>query len=305
MWWSMRRPEWIHGHDRRRLPRSCGSLALGIAALVASGCGARRVPPDVGLVWGATVQDIVSDPTAAEGRIVTVSGEVNRVYGPRWFSIGGEGYGGGEELLVVGPTRLPGILDSLADSGKVANDLVQVTGRVRVFEEDAIEREIGADLDGDFFDAYDGKPVIVMHDLDITPRADVVPAVVVPVPVPVGPITDALVIVEAPDRPALVGRPVALLNVNVLGVAGPNAFWVGPDSTRRLLVVRDSTQQSAADQPIIRAGQTITVTGVVRALPTSIEDVRRAWGLSGDDAAKLSRERIFLSANHVAIAGSA
>ena len=190
-------------------------------------------------------------------------------------------------------------------SSLIANDIVQVTGRVRVFEEDAIEREIGADLDGDLLDIYDGKPVIVMHDLDITPRVDVVPAVAVPVPVPVGPITDALVIVDAPDRPSLVGRPVALLGVKVLSVAGPNAFWVGPKADKRLLVVMDSTQTRAghAGHPIIRAGQTLSVAGVIRTLPSNVEEVRAKWGLTSEHAAALSHERIYLSASEFAVSG--
>ena len=290
--------------DGVRPREACGTLALGVLLVTSAACGARQVPSDLGLPWGATVKDITSNPSAVEGRIVTVSGEVNRVFGPRWFSIGGEGYGGGEELLVVGASAVPALLNNLADSGKVANDIVQVTGRVRVFEEDAIEREINADLDGDLFDVYDGKPVVVMHDLDITPRVDVVPAVAVPVPVPVGPITDVLVLVDTPDRASLVGRPVALFGAKVVDVVSPRAFWVGPNNEKQLLVVLDSTAaRTDAGHTAMRAGQTVSVAGVVKAIPTNLDDVRGAWGLSGD-ATMLSRERIYLSASDLALTGS-
>ena len=291
--------------DRRKPKRAFRRLALGVLVLSgAAACGgARQVPPDLGLTWGATVKDITSNPRAAEGRIVTVSGEVNRVFGPRWFSIGGEGYGGGEELLVVGASAVPSILNNLADSGKVSNDLVQVTGRVRVFEEDAIEREINADLDGDLFDIYDGKPVIVMHDLDITPRVDVVPVVAVPVAVPVGPITNTLVIVDSSDRPSLVGRSVALLNVKVAEVVSSRAFWVGASNEKRLLVVLDSTAVGTpAGRAVTHAGQTVSVAGVVKAMPMNFDAVRTAWALTGDTTI-ISREQVYLSASNVVVSG--
>ena len=290
--------------ERRGPRRAIGGVALGVLFMTSAACGARQVPSDLGAPWGATVQDITSNPSAVEGRIVTVSGEVNRVFGPRWFSIGGEGYGGGEELLVVGPSAVPSILNNLADSGKVSNDLVQVTGRVRVFEEDAIEREINADLDGDLFDIYDGKAVVVMHDLDITPRVDVVPAVAVPVPVPVGPITDVLVIVDAPERSSLVGRSVALFDVKVVDVVSPRAFWVGPGNEKRLLVVLDSTAaRTHAGHTAMRAGQTVSIAGVIKAMPTNLDEVRAPWGLTGDTT-MVSRERTYLSVNDLVVTDS-
>ena len=194
-------------------------------------------------VMTTTVSDIVNAPARYAGKVVTVSGEVSRVFGPRWFAIGGQEFGG-HELLVLGSSTMPGLLSDLADSGKVMNDIVMVTGVVRAFEEDALEREVGGglDLDGDVFDPYDANPVIVMTDLDLTPRVDVLP--VVPVPVPVAPIVDELVIIDAPNRMPLVGRSVALFNVKVQRRIGDRAFWAGSTWDRRLLVVIDSATAS-------------------------------------------------------------
>ena len=254
----------------RRGPRhEIGGVALGTLLMTSAACGARQIPPDLGMPWGATVKDLTSNPSVAEGRIVTVSGEVNRVFGPRWFSIGGEGYGGGEELLIVGPSNVPSILK-----------------------------------DGDLFDIYDGKSVVVMHDLDITPRVDVVPAVAVPVPVPVVPITDALVIVDAPDRSSLVGRPVAFFGAKVVAVVSSHAFWIGRSNEKRLLVVLDSTAaRTRSGHTAMHAGQTVSIAGVIKAMPANLAEVRAAWGLTGDTT-MVSRERVYLSANDLAVTGS-
>jgi hypothetical protein len=272
------------------------ALVCGGTLVVSAACASSpAIPRDLGMPWGATVKDIVSNPQQSAGKTVVVSGEVNRVFGPRWFSIGGEGFGGGEELLVVGPTRIPKLLDNLADSGKVANDLVQVTGRVRLFDVDAIEDEIGEDLPGgDWWRPYDRKPVVVMTDLDITPRVDVVPVVAVPVPVPVAPITDELLIISTPERRSLVGRTVALFGVKVQTVVGRNAFWVGPTPDRQLFVALDPTTTGDRE---VRAGQTIAVAGVLRAMPTDLAGVRGSWSLTAANEATLAREPLYLAAS--------
>lgn len=281
--------------------RLATAAACALAAVAAACASSQPIPPSLGMPWGATVKDIVSNPQQAAGKTVVVSGEVNRVFGPRWFSIGGEDFGG-DELLVVGPTRIPKLLDNLADSGKVANDLVQVTGRVRLFDVDAIEDEIGEDLPGgDWWRPYDKKPVVVMTDLDITPRVDVVPVVAVPVPVPVAPITDELLIITSPDRRPLVGRTVALFGVKVQTVTGPNSFWVGPSPDRQLFVALDSTATGDRD---IRPGQTIAIAGVLRAMPSDLASVRARWSLSAANEATLAREQLYLAASRVEVMSS-
>jgi hypothetical protein len=250
-------------------------------------------------VMTTTVADIANAPQRYVGKVVTVSGEVNRVFGPRWFSIGGEEFGG-REILVLGRSATPGLLNTLADSGKVLNDIVLVTGVVRAFEEDALEREVGGglDLDGDVFDPYDANPVIVMTDLDITPRVDVIPAL--PVPVPVPPIVDELVIIDAPDRMPLVGRSVALFNAKVLGKVSDRAFWVGTTWDRRLLVVIDSATASRLDKPgtaDIRAGKEVSTAGVIQRIPQNLADVKTQWGVTAVDEGLVRREAVYLAAN--------
>jgi hypothetical protein len=55
---------------------------------------------------------------------------------------------------------------------------------------------------------------------------------------------------------------------------------------------------------MIKAGQTISIAGTVRALPSNLDEVRDAWGLTGDAMTAVSRERIYLSANDLETTGS-
>ncbi len=278
--------------------------------IVAIGCAPRMgTQQDLSAVVDATnltttVNAIADEPSRFVGRIVTVSGEVGDILGPRWFTVGGDEFGG-EEVLVLGRSTLPGLVSTLADSGRVTNDIVQVTGMVRTFEEDALEREIGGglDLDGDVFDGYDAYPVIVMTDLDLTPRVDVVPAVAVPVPAPVtSPIVDELIIIDAPARTSLIGRAVALMGATVQQVNGARSFWIGPDTGRRLLVVMDSASTSGSAHTMSmmpKSGQTVAVAGVLQPVPKDIARMPARWELTPLDIARLSVDSVFLSANRV------
>jgi len=295
---------WRPAQQRGRRLVTIAASAIALATL--SACAGRPVPPSLGIPWGATVKSIVANPQQVDGKLVTVSGEVNRIFGPRWFSIGGEGFDGGEELLVVGPTRLPALVNSLADSGKIANDLVQVTGRVRFFDRAALEKEVGEDLGGDWWRPYEQKPVVVMTDLAVTSRMDVVPVMAVPVPMPMPvsavPITDGLMIIGTPNRSVLVGRSFALLDVKVQTVVGKNTFWVGSNPNQQLFVVADSSMANLAH---LRVGQTISVAGVLEAMPGDLSSVRDSWSLSAANQTTLAREVVYLRATGLYMHGMA
>lgn len=288
---------------RRALRAAAGTAVLGLLGA----CASSSVPPDLGLPASTvTVSAIADDPTAYEGKLVSVSSEIDRVFGPRWFSLGGEEFGG-DELLVVGPTTVPAIVETLSDSAAAMNDLVQVTGYVRIFNEEQIEDEIGTEIGERWWEAYERKPVLVMTDLDLTPRVDVVPVAAVPVPVPVPVptpvIVDEAIIVDAPDRSALVGRSVALFGARVQTVTGDHAFWVGPSPDRQLFVVLDS--QTVARRVDIEPGQTVALAGVIRAVPGDLASVRGAWNLTAANEVTLTRERVYLDASHVQVTAPA
>ena len=288
------------GHDRARMRRHA-RLAFSAAGTVAllGACAAKAIPPDLGLPANTvTVSAIADDPGAYEGKLVSVSSEINRVFGPRWFSIGGEDFGG-DELLVVGPTTVPAIVNTLGDSLGAMNDVVQVTGYVRIFNEEQIEDEIHTEIGESWTEAYERKPVLVMTDLDITPRVDLAPVAAVTVPAPMPVIVDETLIVDVPDRSVLVDRATALFGATVQTVVGDNAFWIGPSPDRQLFVVLDS--QAVARDVDIEPGQRVAVAGIMRALPADLAAVRTAWNLTTANEATLARERVYLDASRVEI----
>lgn len=250
----------------------------------------------------ATIAELAADPEEFAGKVVTVAGEVNRVLGPRWFTIGGEEFGG-HEILVLGRSTVPALLSDLADSARIMNDIVQVTGVVRVFEEDALEREIGSiDLDGDVFDFFDAEPVIVMAELDITPRSDPVTAMGVPVPALVPVLRDVEIFV--PDRSVLAGRSAALFDVRVDSILGPRTFSIGRSDAERLIVVLNDSATvgglaGQAGTTSLHAGQRIFVAGVLRRVPMDLAELRRQRGLEPAGEAALREQTIYLDALRV------
>lgn len=305
----MGRPRIVWGRPREVSSRGtplpaqggCRTLVLGAAVtIVAAACAPRATPSGPAVPWGATVSAIRANPAQLEGRLVTVSGEVNRVFGPRWFSIGGEGFEGGEELLVVGSSRFPALLDDLADAGRVEDDIVQVTGRVRLFDQRAIEQELGAALGGNWWRLYERQPVLVMTALAVTPRVAVTPAATAPItiPEPVAPIVDLDLILDAPDPTALSGRAAALLDVTVRSTVGRNALWIGSSAGRQLFVALAPAPAIPLD---VRPGQSIVLAGVLRPVPRDTAMTRSIWGLSASDAASLATAPVYLRANGVRV----
>lgn len=285
-------------HDTRVLIHP--SLALAGALAVAACAPATTTfesPGEVAMqpaITAVTVPELATDPEDYVGRTVAIAGEVNKVLGPRWFTIGGEEFGG-KEVLVLGNSSAPALVDRLADSAVVMNDIVQVTGVVRVFEEDQLEREIpGIDLDGDIFDPYDAEPVIVMTQLDVTPRVDLVPAVAVPVPVPVAVPVVRDVDIFVPDPTPLAGRAAAIYNVRVDSVLSERAFWTGPKNGERLLVVLNDS--ASASTSMLKQGDMVFVAGVLRNVPGNLDDVRSSWRLPTSADTAVRTEAVYLDA---------
>lgn len=130
-----------------------------------------------------------------------------------------------------------------------------------------------------------------------------------PSPSPVGspaapgtPVADLLIIVDAPEPTDLVGRRVELTGVEVQSVVGDTTFWVGPSADQQVLVVleEDESAGPVEGQVDVEAGQTVSITGIVRELP-SVDDAKQRWQLSDDAAAELEGEEVFVRAQRVEV----
>lgn len=114
------------------------------------------------------------------------------------------------------------------------------------------------------------------------------------------PITDVVVISSAPDPASIVGKRVKFTDTNVLSVIGDRPFWVGRSNNEQLAVVLDPAldKGSAEKKIVIKAGQTLDITGVLKPMPPQ-ETVQKQWGLSATEAQTLQSQAVYLQADKI------
>jgi hypothetical protein len=222
---------------------------------------------------GATISEITSNPAQYYGKTVTVSGEVDRLLGQRGFTIGGQDFIGGNELLVVGAKPLPAVADRPNNAPLVADDVVQVTGPVRQFDLAAFEKEIGADLDDNLFSAYAGKPAIIAQSVDITPRA--AGAALNPVP------GDAnITLADITRNPSAYFGRMATVHGNVDVIKNERAFTIASNTLTDANEVLVLTANNLILNTPLAEGELLQVRGTVR--PFVKAEVEKELGLTLD-----------------------
>jgi hypothetical protein len=122
-----------------------------------------RDDPGVGATAGPESQVLISDITTnTEGYIgqqVTVSGAVNEMIGTQGFAVSEEGVLTEVNPLLVVPAR-----EDLVGQGFEIDQVVRVTGVVRMFDMGEVEREVGFGLN-DEFRQFEGQPAIVAQEV--------------------------------------------------------------------------------------------------------------------------------------------
>lgn len=93
---------------------------------------------------------------------------------------------------------------------------------------------------------------------------------------------------------------VQFTDVQVQDVVGDSIFWIGPSSEQRLFVLL--IEQRTPDTRIegrynINAGQTISITGTLRSIPSV--DTLTQWGLDEAGRMELQRQHLYLEAQRV------
>lgn len=151
-------------------PRGWGNMALwiilGVVALLLI----------VWLIWGmwggdeaevgvagTTIEEVVENPAAYRGQVVTLRGEVGEVMGAGVFTLEEPNEVFDQQVLVV----------SRADRAvpvEVDQSLV-VRGEVRIFELAGMERDLGYDLADETYYGWEGKPVIMASEVERLPAA--------------------------------------------------------------------------------------------------------------------------------------
>ena len=116
------------------------------------------------------------------------------------------------------------------------------------------------------------------------------------------PLTDIAAITGAADRAALDGRIVQLAKVPVQSVPGDELFWVGADSTQRLLVAIDPAPSTDAEEEspeAVKAGQIVNVAGVLRTVPADVAELEGKYKLDKATRASLQPGQPYVATQRV------
>ena len=116
------------------------------------------------------------------------------------------------------------------------------------------------------------------------------------------PLTDLAAITGAADRAALDGRIVQLAKVPVQSVPGDELFWVGADSTQRLLVAIDPAPGTDADEEspeAVKAGEIVNVAGVLRTVPANVAELDGKYKLDKATRAALQPGQPYVTTQRV------
>lgn len=225
-----------------------GVIALALMAMLLPACNTNQpeatVPTPPGNV---TTEEVADNTNALIGKTVTVRSEVAAV-GTNAFTIEDEEFFGTETILVVNATGKPFVVPTDDDTE------VQVTGVVRDFVLADVEREFDLDLQPELFVEYEKKPTLIAQAIALAPEP--------------GEITE--------DPAQYYGKPLAVTG-EIEDVIGPNAFTLDEDE---LFGANDLLVLNAAPKQVIKDGETVAVTGVLR--PFVVADIERDYDLTWD-----------------------
>lgn len=125
---------------------------------------------------GASVADILENPSRFLGTPVTISGEVTEVWAPRAFAIGGDAFLDSQRLVVVSREDLPRIVARAPHEALSPTDIVQLSGTLHVGSLENVEREVGFNLPAAAEELWKPQqPVFVAESVIVTPRRTVNP----------------------------------------------------------------------------------------------------------------------------------
>lgn len=121
--------------------------------------------------FGIGVGEAIENPEEYQDETVTVSGEVNQVLDPFAYTIGGEQFADGHELLIVGPP--PPVTDEETAEPETQiepEDIVQVSGNLRQTDIAQIEGEMDLEIDADIPQELQDQPILVAQGSVVTAR---------------------------------------------------------------------------------------------------------------------------------------
>jgi hypothetical protein len=266
--------------------RVLGLLVVGL--LLWSGC---EDPDGPGI--RTRPEDLAQAPEKHVGETVVVSGEVDRIFSPRVFTVGGSDFG--QDLLVVSTDSIAQVSGRTGEVPLAERDIVQVTGVVRRLGPNALEETFGRDLPEVVTSEFADEPVVVarqsaaaMHGVVVSPRLAGGTA---------GTVTEWTSAADTAAQEALERRVAALPSAPVQSVVRERMFWVGTDEGDRVLVVAnpESTPGLKGNAAQPEPGEDWMIHGLFRELPAP-GLLRAEWQLSEDTIAQLEGHEVYLHA---------
>lgn len=238
-------------------------------------------------------EDLAESPETHVGETVVVSGEVDRIFSPRLFTVGGSDFG--QDLLVVSTDSIAQVSGRTGDVPLAEQDIVQVTGVVRRLDPSELGAEAGMTVPEAVASEFGGEPVVVarqsaaaMHGIEVSPRLPAGAA---------GSVNEWARAADTTAQDDLQGRVAALPSAPIQSVVRERMFWVGTDEGERVLVVAnpESTpgMEGEAAQP--EPGEEWMLHGLFRELPEP-GVLRTGWGLSEGTVSQLRGHEVYLHA---------
>ncbi len=306
--------------------RRLGALTLAVSSVLFLTSCADSASDRAEKTGGITARQVIENPSAYVGKTVTVSGDVEEIWGPRAFNMD-SGISVGE-LLVVGREPFPQVGEA-GNRAYVVSDVATVTGIVRMLVTADVEREIGWDLDPRIEAEFNAKPVLIAQSISfragaagstqanasgnqsamnanqmtVNNNANQTAANNNANQTATGnKLTDAGVYVATADKLSLVGKEVQFSDLRVARVVGPRTFTVASGSGEIYVMLDEESARGVGTQGNIGVGKTLNLTGKFERLQAEeINDIsnNRFRPLTADERAFLKNTPVFLQADKV------
>ncbi|MEP0959703.1 hypothetical protein [Leptolyngbya sp. FACHB-1515] len=224
------------------------TMALTLITVLLSGCETPEPQASAPNQTNVSTEEVAENTNRYIGQTVTVRSEPIETIGTNTFTIADQQFFGSEPILVVNASGQPLVLPTDGTD-------IQVTGEVRNFVLADVEREFDLDLDTDLYVDYENQPALIARSITTAPKPG-----------------------ELTSNPQqYYGKPLAVTG-EVEEIEGANTFTLDEEQLfggEDLLVLRT---RPAVDQPVIREGGKVAVTGVLR--PFVVAELEREYGFS-------------------------
>lgn len=237
-------------------------------------------------------QDLLDAPDEHIGETVSISGEVNQVFTPRSFTVGGSDFG--ENLLIVSSDTLAPVEGRTEEIPTAERDIVQVTGVVQRFDSTEFNEEYEVSLPGTVASEFQGEPAVVavqgsaaMHGIIVSPRLSVEDPSTV---------NDLAMATDLSQQSTLHRRTATFPSAPIQGVVQERIFWIGQGENQRLLVVMNpESLPDVRGENTPQPGEEWALHGIFRELPPP-GILQTDWALNEEQISALEDHEVYLNA---------